>query len=198
MLRRAATFAAVLIAALTLSGCFVVATNVPAGSGPINDPRLEGAWRGVETDSSNASDAFFHFQRYDEQKPLRLVWVEGKDLQIYDLITRHVGKRDVFAATLVGPAEQLAKMKPDEPRGYFIGFYEVTGDKVTFHLLDAKKVGALIAARKLKGVGPKGEYDSATLTGSSAELAAFLASPDAEAAQAKEPATLRRLTAPAK
>jgi hypothetical protein len=194
MLRRLSALSLLVFAALALSGCFVVATNVPAGSGPINDERLEGTWRGLNAQDGKDSDAFLTFQRVDEKRPLRLVWVEGKDLQIYDVITRRVGTRDVFAATLTGPAEQLAKMKPDEPRGYFIGFYEVNGDKATFHLLEAKKIGDLITKGKLKGVGPKGQYDSATLTGSPAELSAFLASPDGQAAQAAEPATLRRIS----
>jgi len=196
MLRRIAALATVVFAALMLAGCFVVATNVPQGSGPINDPRLAGTWRGVDANDGKDSSAFLTFQRVDEKRPLRLVWVEGKDLQIYDLITRRVGSRDVFAATLTGPADQLARMKPDEPRGYYLGFYEIKGDRVTFHLLDSKKIGDLITKGKLKGVPPKGQYDMATLTGSPAELAAFLASPDGQAAQAKEPAVLRRLTPP--
>ena len=194
--RRALSLALIVCAALTLSACFVVSTNVPAGTGPINDQRLEGTWRGIDTDDGMDSNAFLTFQRVDEKRPLRLVWVEGRDLQIYDVITRHVGTRDVFAATITGPAEQLAKMKPGEPRGYFLGFYEISGDQATFHLFDAKKVGALIAGRKLKGNAPKGQYDMASLTGSPQELAAFLASPDALAAQAEEPAKLRRLAAP--
>lgn len=194
MLRRLVALSLLVFAALSLAGCFVVATNVPAGSGPINDERLEGAWRGIDTGDGKDSNAFLHFQRVDEKRPLRLVWVERNDLQIYDVITRRVGKRDVFAATLTGPAEQLAKMKPDEPRGYFIGFYEVNGDRATFYLFDSKKVGDLIAKRKLKGIAPKGQYDMATLTGSPAELAAFLTSNDAIAAQAKDPAILRRIS----
>jgi hypothetical protein len=194
MLRRIIALATITLATLALTGCFVVATNVPAGTGPINDPRLEGTWRGVDANGGGDSNAFLTFQRIDEQKPLRLVWVEGKDLQIYDLITRRVGKRDVFAAMMTGPADQLAKMKPDEPRGHFLGFYEVKGDRVTFHLLDSKKIGDLITNRKLKGVPPKGQYDMATLTGSPAELAAFLASPDGQVAQSKEPAILRRIS----
>lgn len=186
--------ATLVFAALALAGCFVTATNVPGGTGPINDERLEGTWRGVDANSNNDSNAFLTFQRIDEKLPLRLVWVEGKDLQIYDLITRRVGKRDVFAAMMTGPTDQLAKMKPGEPRGYFLGFYEVKGDRATFHLLESKKIGDLITAGKLKGVPPKGQYDMATLTGSPAELAAFLASPDGQAAQSKEPAILRRIS----
>jgi hypothetical protein len=194
MLRRLAAFAGLIAAALTLSGCFVLATNVPAGTGPINDPRLEGTWRALDTNDGKEENAFLTFQRLDEKLPLRLVWVERNDLMIYDVVTRRVGNRDVFAATITGPADHLAKMKPGEPRGHFLGFYEVKGDRATFRLLDAKKVGALIAAGKLKGTGPKSQYDSATLTGSPAELAAFLASADGQAAQAGDPAIIRRIS----
>jgi hypothetical protein len=196
MLRRLGAIAAVIVTALTLTGCFVVATNVPAGTGPINDPRLEGTWRGLDANGGRETEAFLTFQRVDEQKPLRLVWVEGKELQIYEFISRRIGNRDAFAATMIGPADQLAKMKPGEPRGYFLGFYELKGEQATFYLLDSKKIGALITAGKLKGTPPKGQYDMATLTGTPAELGAFLASPDALAARGGEPATLRRITRP--
>ena len=73
---------------------------------------------------------------------------------------------------------------------------EVNDKFATFHLLDSKKIGALIAAGKLKGTPPKGEYDAASLTGSPPELTAFLASPEAAAARVKDPAKLRRLTQP--
>ncbi len=79
-------------------------------------------------------------------------------------------------------------------RGYFIGFYEVKGDRATFQLLDNEKVGDLIAKGKLQGTRKPGKYEMAMLTGSPAELAAFLGSPDAQAARTDEPATLRRLT----
>ena len=191
MLRRASTFAALLIAAVTLSGCFVISTNVPAGTGPVSDPRLVGTWRGLEGKDGKEGDAFLHFQRPDDQtKPLRLVWAEDQKYVVYEFISRHVGQRDVFAARATGPADALK----DTPNGYFLGFYEVQGDRATFHMLDAEKVGALIAKGKLKGSRPPGKYEMATLTGSPTELAAFLASPDAVAAQSDEPATLHRLT----
>ncbi|NOT39781.1 MAG: hypothetical protein HOP13_04740, partial [Alphaproteobacteria bacterium] len=55
MLRR---IAALVVTAVALSGCFVVSTNVPAGSGPINDPRLEGTWRGIDTSDGKQGNAF--------------------------------------------------------------------------------------------------------------------------------------------
>lgn len=193
MLRRLAAFVALFAAALALSGCFVISTNLPAGIGAAGDPRLVGTWRGVDADDGKDSDAFLHFQEPNAGDPLRLVWVENKGYQIYELRTAVIGKRTVFAAKLLGPEEALK----DVPPGWFIGFYEYEGaNKITFWLFDSKKVGDLIAKGRLKGTRKPGQWEMATLTGSPQELAAFLASPDAQAARIDEPAKLRRLTPP--
>lgn len=193
MLRRLAAFAAVFAATLALSGCFVISTNLPAGFGNVADPHLVGAWRGVDADDGKDSDAFLHFQMPNPDKPLHLVWVEDKGYQLYEVRTAVIGKRNVFAAMLLGPQEALKD--GDMQRGWFIGFYEYEGaDRVTFWLFDSKKVGDLIAKGRLKGTRKPGQWEMATLTGSPQELAAFLASPDAQAARIDEPAKLRRLT----
>ena len=194
MLRRAASLALAVIAALTLTGCFVVAKNIPAGQAQI-DTRLIGTWRGLDDDGRKETEAFLSFQKYDDKRPLRLVWVEDKGYQIYDVITMRIANRNVFAATLTGPAEALKEK--DMSAGHFIGFYDVAGDRLQFSLLDSEKIGKLIEQGKLKGLRKPGKWEMATLTGSPQELAAFLASADALAAQMDEPAKLRRLTPPA-
>ena len=194
LIRRACAVAAFVAASLFLSGCFVVSTSLPQGSGPINDERLVGDWVGIDTDSGKPSNAYLHFQRYDEQKPLRLVWVEGKDYQIYELITRRVGNRQIFAATHIGPQEG-PKDEPDVPNGFFIGYYDVAPNEATFYMLDSEKVSALIKKGRVAGKEAPGKYDIATLTGSPAELARFLASDEAFAARAKA-AKLRRAGPP--
>lgn len=190
--RRACSVIAAVCAALILSGCFVVSKNLPAGSGPINDDRLVGDWQGIDGDDGKPSDAYLHFQKYDPQKPLRLVWVEDKSYQVYEVTTMRIGNKNVFASVLTGPEE--ATSEKDMPHGYFIGFYEVNGNEAVFHLLDAEKVGGLISRGVVKGIKPPGKYDAATLTGSPTELARFLASPEADAARADEPAKIRRLS----
>lgn len=192
-IQRVLSVLAVLCATALLTGCFVVSKNLPAGKA-INDERLVGAWIGVEDDGRIPSNtAFLHFQNQDDPaKPLRLVWVDGKDYQVYEVVTLLVGNRRVFAATLVGPNE--AKKDKDMPRGYFLGFYEVNGDKAVFHMLDSDRVGEMIKRGEVKGFRPPGKYESATLTGTPAELAQFLTSPAADAARVKEPAYLRRLS----
>jgi hypothetical protein len=192
MLRRAGALAALLIAAVVLSGCFVASTNAPVGSGPINDERLVGAWRGFDADDKKDAEAFLHFLRPDPDKPLRLVWVESNKFQVYELRTMVIGGRNVFAATIVEP--KIEAEKDGMPLGYYIGFYEFrTPNDVLFHLLDAKKVGALIDSGKLKGIKPARQYDMTTLTGSPAELSKFLASPEAQAARVEDPAHIRRI-----
>lgn len=192
MLRRASAFLALLFAAVTLSGCFVASQNLPAGTGITGDPRLVGSWRGFDSNDKKDGDAFLHFLKPNKDEPLRLVWVEDSNYQLYEVRTVVIGKRNVFAAKLTGPAEV---MKDDAPKGWILGFYDFQApDKVTFQLLDSEKVGDLIAKNKLKGTRKPGKYEMAMLTGSPAEVAAFLASPDAQAARSEEPATIRRLT----
>ncbi len=192
MLRRVFAFAAVLFAAVTLSGCFVASQNLPAGTGVTGDQRLVGTWRGFESKEKKDGDAFLSFLKPNPNQPLRLVWVEDDNYQIYEVRTVVIGKSNVFAAKLMGPAEA---MKEDAPKGWLLGFYEFhSADKLTFRMLDSEKVGDLIAKGTLKGTRKPGKYEMANLTGSPAELAAFLASADAQAVLSEEPATLRRLT----
>ena len=194
MLRRAFAVVTVALAALALAGCFVVAENIPAGQAGI-DNRLVGTWRGLEDEDKKETAAFLSFQKYDDGKPLRLVWVEDRNYQVYDVTTMRIAGRNVFAAKLIAPDEALKEK--DMAIGYFIGFYDVKGDRLQFAPLDSEKVGELIKRGKLKGSRGPGKWEMATLTGSPQELAAFLASPDALAAQIEEPAVLRRLTPPA-
>ena len=195
MLRRLAAIATAFAAALILSGCFVVSSNLPAGTGVTGDQRLVGAWRGLDSEDGQESDAFLHFLKPDRDEPLRLVWVEDRNYQLYEMRTVVIGGKNIFAAKLLGPAEALKG--GDVPVGWYIGFYEFTSaDKVTFWLFDSEKVGELLAKGRLKGTRKPGKWEMATLTGSPAELAAFLASPDAQAARIEDPAVLRRLTPP--
>lgn len=182
----------VLGAALFLGGCFVTATNMPAGRGPINDEALVGDWQGLDADSGKAEAVFLHFQKPDPAKPLRLVYVEGKDYTIYEMATTRVGNRSVFYATVLEPEEARKETKG----GSFLGYYETTGTTATFWLLDAEKVSELIRQGKVRGTPGPAKYDIAKLTGSPAELATFLASADGWASRMEEPARLRRIVTP--
>jgi hypothetical protein len=190
--RRTCAVVAAIAAALVLSACFTVSKNAPTGTGPINDERLVGAWRGVDADDGKEADAFLHFQKPEDDKPLRLVWVEDRSYQVYDVTTMVIGGKNVFAAKLLTPLEKTGEI----PDGFYLGFYEFKSPgEARFWLLDAEKVGKLIDSGKVKGVKPPNKYDMATLTGSPAELARFLASADAQAARIDEPAAIRRLPA---
>jgi hypothetical protein len=142
----------------------------------------------VDSDNGNDSNVYIHFQKPDPAKPLRVVWVEGKDFQVYEMTTMRIGNRDIFASRTL-----ISDEKEEMPKGYFLGFYEVKGNEASFWLLDAEKIGTLIAANKVRGVKGTGKYDMAQLTGSPAELSRFLASADAQAAAVTPPARLRRL-----
>jgi hypothetical protein len=190
--RHALSLLAVTFAALVVSGCFVIAKNMPTGTGPAGDPRLIGAWRGFDADDGKDADAFLHFLKPDRDDPLKLVWVEDRNYQLYEVRTMVIGGKNVFAAKLIGPAEALRE--GEIPAGFYLGFYEFKNEgEVKFWLLDAQKIAKLIESGKVKGQKPPGKYDIATLTGSPSELARFLASAEADAARIDEPAMIRRI-----
>ena len=191
--RRACSVAAAVLAAFVLTGCFVVSKNMPAGMDTKVDERLIGTWQGIDADGKEPDDVFLHFQKPEENAPLRLIWVEDRNYQVYEVTTGRAGNKNVFAAKIIHPLDKAAEDKL--PLGYYLGFYEVAanGTDITFRLLEAEKVGALIKKGVLKGNAPARKYDMAELTGSPAEIAKFLASPDAAAAVSDEPAHLRRL-----
>lgn len=189
--QRACSLVLVALTAVALSGCFVVSKNLPAGK-EMTDERLVGAWRGFDKDDQQDADAFLHFLKPDRDEPLKLVWVEDRNYQVYEVHTYEIAGKNVFASKLLTPMKEGDDSMPD---GFFLGFYTFDGDdQLTFTPLDAEKVDAMIKAGKLKGIAAKQRYDFVTLTGSPAELATFLASPEAEAAQIDDPAVLRRLT----
>lgn len=195
-IRHALAVVASVCVAVFLTGCFVVAKNAPTGAGPINDERLVGTWRGVDSDGKEDSETFMHFLRKDEKKPLQLVWVDDDVYRVVEFTTMRIGNKNVFSAKIVAPAEML---KEDEiPAGYYLGFYEVNGNEMTFNMLEAKKVAALIEKGAVKGIKPAKEYGIAALTGSSADISKFMASPEAASAALDEPAKLRRIAGPKK
>ncbi|MEQ1755171.1 MAG: hypothetical protein ABL973_13680 [Micropepsaceae bacterium] len=179
-----------LSATLFLSGCFVTSRQIPAGQGPINDDAIVGDWRGVDADNGKEESVFVHIQKPDAAKPLRVVFVEEKDYNIYELTTTQTGAHKVFSAKVLGPEKAVQESKG----GSFLGYYEVKGNEARFWLLDANKVTTLIKAGKVKGNPGKSKYDFAELTGNPAELASFLASDDGWNARADDPAILRRIT----
>lgn len=195
-IRHAFAVAAIFCAAVFLSGCFVVAKNAPTGSGPINDERLVGTWRGLDSDGKEDDETFMHFLRRDEKKPLQLVWVDDDTYRVIEFTTMRLGNKNVFSAKVEAPLEMLKE--DDFPAGYYLGFYEVNGDEMSFNMLDSKKVAALIEKGVVKGVKPSKEYGITVLNGSSADVSRFMASPEAASAVLDEPARLRRIAAPRK
>jgi len=183
---------AVLATSLLLSGCFVTSKQMPAGTGPINDEAIVGDWRGIDPDTGQAEQVFVHIQKHDPAKPLRVVFVEDKKYEIYELRTTQVGNRHVFSAKVLEPAEAVK----ESHGGAFLGYYEVTGDEANFYLLDAEKTSALIRQGKVRGRAGKQAYDLAELTGSPTELASFLGSDLGWNAKADNPARLRRIPMP--
>lgn len=197
LLRHAVPLSLVIVASFALTGCFVAATHVPKGEGPIADRRLVGSWEGIDDGNHNptSDDVVLTFRMTTSAKPLHLTWTEGNKRLSYDVYTQKLGAHRGFAAKLTGPAEA---QKQDETKGaYFLGYYEFTpsGDGLMFYLLDKKKLASLIAPGKLKGTLGETENAIAILTTPPRALARFLATPRAHAARSESPAMLRRLPA---
>jgi hypothetical protein len=196
VLRRIASFALVIAATLTLTGCFVTSIHVPKGTGPVADRRLVGSWQGIDDGDHNptSDDVVLTFRMTTNAKPLQLTWNEGNKRLTYDVYTQKFGRHMGFAARLTGPAEA---QREDETKGaFYLGYYEFTSSGgLMFYLLDKKKLSGLIASGTLKGSAGKGENDIAILNGSAREVGRFLASAKGFAARSEDPAFLRRLSA---
>jgi len=174
-----------LAATLFLAGCYVIADNKPLQQGPQADEAIIGDWRSIDETTGKETNAFLHIQRPTDDGPLRLVFVEDKDLSVYTLTTTRAGNRRVFSA--------VVELGDDAPKGALLGYYEVEGDDLRFHLMDAEKISALIRAGKVAGIPAAKAYDTARLTASAAELSQFLASEDAWNARVSDASRMRRM-----
>jgi hypothetical protein len=183
----------VVAAAVFLSGCYVASRNVPAGSGPVADERLVGAWEALDEDGKPAKDAtFLHFVKASDDGPLILVLVDNRNATNYEMRSVHIGDRTMFA---VKPLSSTAKDEKAE-RDFILGFYDVKGDDLYLNLLDPKKLKDLIDAHQVKGKVEPGNYGKVTLSGSPQELAAFFAKVDPNSIGAGDkPAHARRIGA---
>jgi hypothetical protein len=144
IIRRACALTAAILAALVLSGCFVLSKSLPAGQ-QVTDQRLVGTWGGFDRDDPEDIEAFLHFLEQEGGGPLKLVWVENNAYQVYEVHTFTIAGKNVFASKALTPF----KDDDDEviPDGYFLGFYAFDGaDEIAFTLLEAEEIGKLIKA----------------------------------------------------
>jgi hypothetical protein len=181
--------ACALAAALFLGGCFVTSNQKPLQIGPVNDETLVGDWRAVDTDSGKLLNSFIHIQKSEQGAPLRVVYVEDDDYAIYEMTTTRAGSRKVFA---------LKAMNPDKAReeigsGFLLGYYELAGEELQFHMLDAETVSALIQAGRISGIPAKRDYERAQLTGTPEDITRFLASDEGWKGRVEEASRMRRM-----
>lgn len=167
-----------------LAGCFVTTDNPPLQQGPVNDPAIVGDWRSVDESTGKLANAFLHVQRPQDDGPLRVVFVEGKEHSVYTVTTSLAGSRKVFSAT---------RESADAEKEILLGYYAVEGEELLFHLLASENVSDLIRRGKVAGVPGAKTYDSARLTGSSADIARFLASEEGWNARIQDASRLRRI-----
>lgn len=181
--------ACALAAALFLGGCFVTSNQKPLQIGPVNDEALAGDWRAVDTESGKLLNSFIHIQKTEQGAPLRIVYVEDDDYAIYEMTMTRAGSRKVFA---------LKAMNPDKAReeigsGFLLGYYELAGEELQFHMLDAETVSALIRAGLVSGIPAKRDYERAQLTGTPEDITRFLASDEGWKARTEEASRMRRM-----
>jgi len=186
-IRHLCSIAAILLASLLLTGCYVTSTVAPANGG--FDTRLAGTWAGLD-EGKVAPGRFLYFSEGTKKKEPRMVLVSPEGVAVYDLRTVRSAKGGAFAVRTIMTDDKDDNDK--QPPGFILGVYEFRGQNLWFNIFDSDKIGALVDAGKLKGNKSEGKYFDVTLTGSPEEITQFLLSPEAQAAVTGEGSTLGR------
>lgn len=186
----------VIFMSIALSGCYVYALAPPASSGPTIDPRLEGAWYGLDEKRKPAANAFLHFITPKAGGPMRMVSTQTGDYGVFELHTMKIGRNQVFAIRKFdGPVAGGAKVA-DSTAKYMLGAYEIRGDTLMVRVYQPESLRAAVASRTVSGVIEGTNFPSVTLNGSPQDVARFLATPQADAALGEPYPLARRLRRP--
>lgn len=177
LFQRAVTFSAMILAALTLSACFVISANRIDGSGPDADPVLIGTWRGLNEDGTVEKGVFLHVIAHKTGEGLGLTMVDKDSTMVLDGTTVQAGPYRYLNATF----KKISGASDDETLmlGLHIIKYEVKGKTLSLWLMDPTEVADAIEDKKLKGtVEGSGMSKTVRLTASSEELNAFFSKPE--------------------
>lgn len=189
ILNRVSGFVALVVAALTLSGCFVTSANRVDGTGVDADPALVGTWRGVDEDGKIEKDVFLHVIAHKTGEGLGLALIDKDSFMILDGTTVQAGPHRYLNATL----KEMAAVSAEDRAllGLHIVRYQVKGKSLKLWLLDAAKITDAVEDGMIKGqVEGSGMTKSVRLTASSEDLNAFFSRPDAAQYFQEKPASL--------
>lgn len=179
LFHRVGAMAALTLAALTLSACFVTSVNRVDGSGADADPALIGTWRGLDSDGKIEKDVFLHVIAHKSGEGLGLALIDKDSFMILDATTVRAGPNRYLNATF----KDMPGMSDDDRAvlGLHIIKYEVKGRIMSFRLMDSSEISDAIQSGKLKGtIEGSGMSKSVRLTATSEELTTFFSKPDAE------------------
>lgn len=189
--RRAGALAALTVAALTLSACFVTSVHRVDGTGVDADPALIGTWRGLDEDGKVEKDVFLHVIGHKSGEGLGLALIDKNSFMILDGTTVQAGPYRYLNATF----KEIPGMTGEDRAllGLHIIKYEVKGRTLHLSLMDSTKVADAIEDGALKGkVEGSGLSRTVRLTASSEELNAFFSKPQSAQYFQDKPASLVR------
>jgi hypothetical protein len=191
LFRRAGALAAMTLAALALSGCFVTSANRVDGKGPDADPAMVGTWRGLDEDGKIEKDVFLHVIAHKTGEGLGLALVDKDSFMILDGTTVQAGAHRYLNATfkdMPGTSDEDRALM-----GLHIIKYEIRGKTLSLWLLDPAKITDAVENGAIKGqTEGTGMSKSVRLTATSEELTAFFAKPDAARYFSQKPVSLIR------
>jgi hypothetical protein len=160
------TISLLVVMAVTLTGCQVVFTNLPAEK-PKEDKTLLGRWSSEEKDKEAMTAQF------EKGRP--------GELNVSFLPAKAGEKNPVFTAKLfgVGVYSYMALSPTDEDRDkyFLIVRYEISGDELSVWTPNSDKVADLITRKRISGEA--GSYGAA-VTESTDGVSRFLQSKDGQ------------------
>jgi hypothetical protein len=152
--------------ALSLSGCQVVFTNLPAAK-PREDKALRGRWTSEEKEKE-AMTVQFEKRNREEVNVSFLPAGPGEKNPVFTARLFEIGGRSYMG---------LNPTDADRDKGFLIVRYEISGDELTVWLLNSDKVTNLIKQKTISG---EGGQTGATVTESADSVSRFLQSSEGQ------------------
>lgn len=184
-MKRSALLAAAL-AAFGLSACVAVKNPIGTSVGYVNDPALEGTWRG--SSDEDRPNGYFHVIANDDAT-MTVVGFTPKgpkdkaEWGTLSLTTVTLGPNRYMNVRETG--ENGGPPKDSWPAGASIPLlYRIDGNTLRIFTLDEKKTADAIRAKKIEGTVTTNKvgsipYDTVAITADGPHLDAYLARPDA-------------------
>jgi len=180
-----AAFLAAALAALSLSACVAVKEPVGTSIGYVNDPALEGTWRGKS--GEDKPEGYYHVLLNDDATMTVVGYApkSGDDKASWGTLT--------LTTVQLGPNRYMNVRETGENGGPPQGkdtaqnvplLYRIADDRLSLFMLDDKKVAAAIRAGRIQGTITPSKVmgvtiESVAITADGAHLDALLKRADA-------------------